>query len=57
MLSIEAQRRLALHPSQRNADQPGAAASNAKTEGKSPATADWTPTSNPTSAPDNRPAD
>jgi hypothetical protein len=64
MLTIEAERRLALHPSRRNADQPAAAAGSAKTEtksetkteSKSPATSEVTPDRNPASAADNPPA-
>jgi hypothetical protein len=57
MLSIEAQRRLALHPSHRNADQPRTVARSTKTESERPATSEVTPDSNPTSAPDSRLAD
>jgi hypothetical protein len=57
MLNIETQRRVALHPSQRNADQPRTVASSTKTEADRPATSDAAPVSNPTSAPDIPPAD
>ena len=57
MLNIEAQRRLALHPSQRNAEQPRTVASSTKTENERPATPEVTSASKPTSAPDNQPAD
>jgi hypothetical protein len=57
MLSIEAQRRLALHPSHCSADQPRTAATINKTESERLATSEVTPDSKPTSAPDSRLAD
>jgi hypothetical protein len=56
MLSIEAERRIALHPSHRNADQPRTVAGSVKAETDPPATSEATPDQNPTPAADKQPA-
>jgi hypothetical protein len=57
MLSIEAQHRLALHPSQRKADAPRAAMTSIKTESQPPGAPDVTPDQNPTSTADKQVTD
>jgi hypothetical protein len=56
MLSIEAERRIALHPSHRRADQPCTVPSSVKAQSDPPATSERTPDQNPTPAADKQPA-